>query len=86
MNFIIWLLSSLAIRFFIFDFYLLKKIREKILPNKLLVCPFCQGFWPGVVLFNLYYGLNRSVSMFIQMLIFGFISGYTSFIISVYTD
>lgn len=49
------LLFILSIRFFLFDFYLFESLREKIKKKsnkkvkKLLSCPYCQGFWCGLI-------------------------------------
>ncbi|WP_418789910.1 hypothetical protein [Phosphitispora sp. TUW77] len=47
------LLFALGIRFFLFDFILLKNIRDKLnkkyyIFRKLFSCTFCQGFWCGL--------------------------------------
>ena len=49
------LLAGQALRFFIFDFILFKKPREKLekkswLFRKLFSCPFCNGFWTTVTI------------------------------------
>ena len=49
------ILLTLGVRFFLFDFVLLIKIREHLknthyVFRKLFSCTFCQGFWCGLLI------------------------------------
>lgn len=65
----------LSIKFFVFDFVNFKPIRDNLLKlqnyfiSKLLKCPFCQGFWLGLITHSLKY--NESLA---NDLYFGFIT------------
>lgn len=57
------ILFILSIRFFLFEFYLFRYLREGLegtgwFFKKLLKCSFCQGFWTGGLYYFYYYGLN----------------------------
>lgn len=69
---------TLSIRFFLFDFILFKTIRNYLMEKhyifkKLFSCPFCQGFWSGILIF-----IFSNKIDFIPMLKFSFITAFLS--------
>ncbi|PKM82861.1 MAG: hypothetical protein CVU89_01630 [Firmicutes bacterium HGW-Firmicutes-14] len=74
------LLFILAVRFFLFDFILFKKVREYLgrthyVFRKLFSCTFCQGFWCGLI-FSL---LSCQGSSFGRHIEFSFVSAIITF-------
>lgn len=74
------ILLIMAIRFFLFDFYLFQSIWTKCKSKNnyfithFLNCPFCQGFWIGFV-----YSLLLLPYGFFQSFAFGFITGFLNY-------
>jgi len=73
------LLLTLSVRFFLFDFVLLKSVREYLkhksyVFRKLFSCTFCQGFWCGLFISLL---KNWEVSVW-SHLEFGYIAAIVS--------
>lgn len=81
-------LVVLSLRFFIFDFYLFKSIRNKLLSfnnyfiTKLLQCSFCQGFWIGILYYVYFCYTNHIIFdyfLVIDILKFGFANAIVNF-------
>jgi len=77
------MLLTLSIRFFLFDFVLLKGLRNYLKTKgyffkKLLSCPFCQGFWSGLGVFITTHSIYFNLSFLLSMLSFGFVTAYLS--------
>ena len=69
-----------AIRFYLFEFYVFKSVRNYIKSfgwyvKKLIECPFCHGFWCGVI----YYIARHGAGDFFSIIQFGFITSFVSF-------
>jgi len=80
-----YMVLTLSIRFFLFDFILFKGLREYLntkgyLFKKLLSCPFCQGFWCGLAVFLTVQNLSYTLHFLLFMLSFGFVTAYLSLI------
>ncbi|MDD2421197.1 MAG: hypothetical protein PHC60_07065 [Heliobacteriaceae bacterium] len=75
------LLFALALRFFFFDFVLFKSFRAWLREKhygwrKLFSCPFCQGFWCGVLVFLLANNLEGTWLFAKQLIFFSFSSAF----------
>jgi hypothetical protein len=74
----------LSLRFFLFDMYVFKPVREWLralgwpLMNKWLICPFCHGFWCGCIFYAIMYGVPDFVGLVI-MIEYGFVIAFLSF-------
>ncbi|MDQ0166605.1 ABC-type polysaccharide/polyol phosphate export permease [Bacillus horti] len=80
------LLFTLSIRFFLIDFKLLKPLRDEASTRwpLLLVwlqCPFCNGFWIGLILALVNYNFNPLPSI-----AFALTSGFISFLVYLLTQ
>ena len=88
LEFFFTLLVSVSLRFFIFDFSSTKFIR-RIFPEKMIKCPFCQGFWCGLGSFligTIQFVTFTMSQIIILSLAIPLVSGYLSLIICVLMD
>ena len=84
-------LVAMGMRFFIFDFYLFGPIRRDLMKisllNKLLSCPFCQGFWCTLITLFVYHTFSwMKIDHIIRALALSFSGGYISFLLAIFTD
>lgn len=89
--FLFMVLLTLAIRFFVFDFVLFKRPRNWLKERgwffrKLLSCPFCQGFWTGLIIYAVLSPYEFTLMAFIMHISYGFITAYLSLVITVWLD
>lgn len=70
----------LAIRWFIFEFYLFSPLwtymkSKHYLFNKFLSCPFCQTFWTTLIVLTISHGFQ------VNYLVYGIVIGWFSYLV-----